>query len=127
MGKLKTFFSKYKGYISTVLLGLLTIIEQYGGYINTLFGGGFVIGGIEIIPVVTFAITIIVGILSNGFSKEQMEKIKALIADENPQKPLSDAQLTKALEAEGLAVARRTVAKYRESLGIPASSLRKKF
>ena len=80
MGKLKTFFSKYKGYISTVLLGLLTIIEQYGGYINTLFGGGFVIGGIEIIPVVTFAITIIVGILSNGFSKEQMEKIKALFS-----------------------------------------------
>ncbi len=55
-----------------------------------------------------------------------MEKIRELIAGEDPRKPLSDAQLTAAIEAEGLAVARRTVAKYRETLGIPASSQRKK-
>ena len=60
-------------------------------------------------------------------SRAVMEKIKELISQEDPAKPLSDAKLTGLLEAEGLAVARRTVAKYREALNIPASSLRKKY
>lgn len=52
-------------------------------------------------------------------------KIKKLIADENPRKPLSDNSLAKLLNEDGIDVARRTVAKYRESLHIPASSDRK--
>ena len=55
-----------------------------------------------------------------------MEKIRDLIDQENPAKPLSDEQLAQQLKAEGLAVARRTVAKYREQLNIPSSSLRRK-
>ena len=55
-----------------------------------------------------------------------MEKIRELIDQENPAKPLSDEQLAQQLKAEGLAVARRTVAKYREQLNIPSSSLRRK-
>jgi len=53
-------------------------------------------------------------------------RIKRLIGEENPQKPLSDSKLAKLLEAEGSKVARRTVAKYREALNIPPSSERKK-
>ena len=53
--------------------------------------------------------------------------IKRLIAAEPPQKPLSDNKLTQLLEAEGYKVARRTVAKYREGLGIPGSSERKQL
>lgn len=60
-------------------------------------------------------------------SRAVIEKIKELIDAEDPRKPLSDAQLARSLEADGLAVARRTVAKYRESLNIPASSQRKKY
>lgn len=52
-------------------------------------------------------------------------KIKKLISDENPRKPLSDNSLAKMLNEDGIDVARRTVAKYRESLHIPASSDRK--
>ncbi|MFU8785295.1 RNA polymerase factor sigma-54 [Aliidiomarina sp.] len=51
--------------------------------------------------------------------------IKKLVAEENPGKPLSDSKLTTLLAGQGIQVARRTVAKYRESLGIPASSQRK--
>lgn len=51
--------------------------------------------------------------------------IKDLIKDENPTKPLSDNQLADMLKAKGIMVARRTVAKYRESLNIPSSSQRK--
>lgn len=51
--------------------------------------------------------------------------IKDLIKDEDPTKPLSDNQLADMLKAKGIMVARRTVAKYRESLNIPSSSQRK--
>lgn len=47
--------------------------------------------------------------------------IKRLIEAENPRKPLSDARLAESLKASGVPVARRTVAKYREALNIPAS------
>lgn len=51
--------------------------------------------------------------------------IGQLIAAENPQKPLSDAKIADLLAAQGIECARRTVAKYREALNIPATSLRK--
>lgn len=51
--------------------------------------------------------------------------IAQLIAAENPQKPLSDAKIADLLAAQGIECARRTVAKYREALHIPATSLRK--
>lgn len=51
--------------------------------------------------------------------------IKELISKENPQKPLSDNQISDELKEKGIIVARRTVAKYRESLNIPSSSQRK--
>lgn len=47
--------------------------------------------------------------------------IKRLIDAENPRKPLSDAKLADTLKASGVPVARRTVAKYREAMNIPAS------
>ncbi len=55
------------------------------------------------------------------------EALQQLIAAENPAKPLSDEFLTKALDNQGIQVARRTVAKYREQLGILPSHLRKTF
>jgi len=51
--------------------------------------------------------------------------IKKLVANENPRKPLSDNVIATLLKDEGIEVARRTVAKYRESLHIPSSSVRK--
>lgn len=53
--------------------------------------------------------------------------LKQLVADENPGKPLSDSRISQLLEKEGINVARRTVAKYRESLGIPPSNERKRL
>jgi RNA polymerase sigma-54 factor len=47
--------------------------------------------------------------------------IRRLIDDENPRKPLSDARLAESLKAAGVPVARRTVAKYREAMGIASS------
>ncbi len=53
--------------------------------------------------------------------------IKKIIAAENPQKPLSDSKLANLLSDQGVKVARRTVAKYREAMQIPPSNERKKL
>ena len=52
-------------------------------------------------------------------------RIKQLIGGENPKKPLSDQQICDQFSAEGIVVARRTIAKYREAMGLPTASLRK--
>ena len=52
-------------------------------------------------------------------------KIRKLIGAENPQKPLSDSKIAKLLADEGIKVARRTVAKYREAMNIASSSERR--
>ncbi len=53
--------------------------------------------------------------------------IRKLIAAENTQKPHSDSRLAELLAAEGIQVARRTVAKYREAMSIPSSTDRKRI
>lgn len=53
--------------------------------------------------------------------------IRRLVAAENPQKPLSDNRIASLLSKEGIQVARRTVAKYREGMAIPPSSERKRL
>jgi RNA polymerase sigma-54 factor len=52
--------------------------------------------------------------------------IRKFTGEENPRKPLSDQKLVELLAAQNVVVARRTVAKYRESLSIPSSSERKR-
>ena len=53
------------------------------------------------------------------------DRIAALVAAENPAKPLSDDAIVRLLAADGLKIARRTIAKYRDALNIPPSHLRK--
>ena len=53
--------------------------------------------------------------------------IKKMVQEEDPRKPLSDNTIAERLQASGIDVARRTVAKYRESLNIPSSSDRKRL
>ena len=62
--------------------------------------------------------------VSNEGVREALQK---LIENEPPSKPLSDSRLEKLLNENGIKIARRTVAKYREQLGILPSHLRKKY
>lgn len=62
--------------------------------------------------------------VSNAGVREAMQ---ALLAKENPAKPLSDDAIAKALKEQGIPVARRTVAKYRDQLGVLPSHLRRSF
>jgi RNA polymerase sigma-54 factor len=73
---------------------------------------------------------------SGGLSTESGEDVSAnavraaiedLIENENKAKPLSDEAMVKALKERGIEIARRTVAKYRDQLGIPTARMRKQF
>lgn len=52
-------------------------------------------------------------------------RIKKIVQEENPEKPYSDQKISDILKREGIQVARRTIAKYRESLNIPSAHDRK--
>ena len=61
------------------------------------------------------------------FSAEAIRhRIKTLINEEDPTKPVSDDALSETLNSEGIRLARRTIAKYREEMRIPSSSKRKR-
>ncbi|MBL7177570.1 MAG: hypothetical protein ISS66_17250 [Desulfobacteraceae bacterium] len=61
-----------------------------------------------------------------AISPHVQEKIKQLLTNEDPRKPYSDGRISELLKEENIEVARRTVAKYREIMGIPASNKRRK-
>ena len=58
---------------------------------------------------------------------ERIIEIKQIIAGEDGREPFSDQQIVKLLADKGIVIARRTVAKYREQLGILSSSKRKQL
>ena len=59
-------------------------------------------------------------------SRGVKDKIKSLISNEDPLKPLTDQAIVKLLIIDGIKIARRTVAKYREQLGILSARMRKR-
>lgn len=60
-------------------------------------------------------------------SREVKQTLKKFIEEEDKKKPLSDDKLEKLLKTKGYQIARRTVAKYREQMGIPVARLRKEL
>jgi len=63
----------------------------------------------------------------NLASEAVKNHIRQLVAQEHPQKPYSDQKLAELLQAKGIDIARRTIAKYRELLGILPSGKRKRY
>ena len=64
----------------------------------------------------------------NSSSAYVKQLLKQIIEEEDKTKPLSDQKIVKLLEEkEGVSISRRAIAKYREELGIPSSSMRKRF
>ncbi len=60
-------------------------------------------------------------------SKSVKEEIKKIVSAEDPKKPYSDSDIVDLLKKSGIEIARRTVAKYREMMGVLPSSKRKKY
>jgi RNA polymerase sigma-54 factor len=59
-------------------------------------------------------------------SESVKERIRQLVREEDPSKPYSDQELVSILKSENIDIARRTVAKYREMLGILPSNKRRR-
>jgi RNA polymerase sigma-54 factor len=55
-----------------------------------------------------------------------LSMVQAIVASEDPARPLSDAEISAGLATRGLAIKRRTVAKYRDALGIAKSTIRRR-
>lgn len=64
---------------------------------------------------------------SDASSHQLQHVLNGIIENEDPQHPLSDQAIVEELAKQGLRIARRTVTKYRERMGIPAGRLRKKI
>ena len=60
-------------------------------------------------------------------NQEVKQRVKEIISKEDPSNPLNDDQIAEILKQDGIHIARRTIAKYREQLGIPIARLRKKI
>lgn len=68
------------------------------------------------------------GARGQGVAQESVKRLIAdLIARENTEEPLSDQILTEMLTRQGIQISRRTVAKYREEMGVPSSGKRKRY
>ena len=70
------------------------------------------------------ALSVICGLVLHQLIKN---KIAQMIEDESTRSPLSDSKIAEILSSEGITIARRTVAKYREELGIAPKNLRKRY
>jgi RNA polymerase sigma-54 factor len=83
-----------------------------------------------------YGVKLLKDLFSESMKNEQGEDVstiriknvlKTIIDEENKRKPLTDEQLAKELKKRGFPIARRTIAKYREQLGIPVARLRKEI
>ena len=69
-----------------------------------------------------------VAVEGGGVARDELrEAVRGVIAAEDPCSPLSDDDVARALRRRGTAIARRTIAKYRDELGIPCSYRRRRF
>lgn len=128
--KQRDFFERGPAYLKPMILqDIADIIEMHISTVNRVTNGKYVQTEMGVFELKTF-FTAAVPQGEGGedvSSTQAKEAIKALIAEENPKKPLSDQKIADALQAQGLSCARRTVAKYREAMQILPARLRKKF
>ena len=121
------FFSKGPEHLKPMILqDIADVVERDPSTVNRVTNGKYVQtphGVFEIKRFFSAGVTQEDG--SEVSNVQVKDAIRTLIASENPAKPLSDQALVEALEERGLKVARRTVNKYREALGILPARVRR--
>lgn len=123
------FFAKGEQFLRP--LTLRQIAEEIGVHESTVsrtINGKYMQSSWGIFELKYFFTSGVEGEDGHGVSSNSVKAIiRQLIAEENPKKPYSDQDMAAYLEARGIAVSRRTVAKYRESMHILSSSKRRRF
>ncbi len=111
-----------------VLREIAAALELHESTVSRAVAGKYVGTPHGTFPFRYFFSTALAGDNGENVSAESIRlRIRRLIEQEDPRKVLSDDQIVGLLRSEGVAVARRTVAKYREALGIPSSVERRRL
>lgn len=110
-----------------ILKDIATAIEMHESTISRVTSGKYLHTPRGVFELRYFFSSQVEGDSGQGTSSTAIRaKIRKLIRDEDPARPLSDNRLAELLSEQGIPVARRTVAKYREALGIESSAERKR-
>ncbi|NLY20408.1 MAG: RNA polymerase factor sigma-54 [Tissierellia bacterium] len=102
-------------------------IEMHESTVSRAINGKYVqtpFGTYELRFFFTSALESVGGDVSSNHIKDE---IKAIIEEENPKKPLSDQAIVGILNEDGIKISRRTIAKYRDEMNIPSSTMRKRY
>jgi RNA polymerase sigma-54 factor len=110
-----------------ILRDIATAVELHESTISRVTANKYIATPRGTLELKFFFTTAIAGTAGEAHSAETVRhRIRALIAAEDPEAVLSDDQIVAVLKREGVDIARRTVAKYREGLGIPSSVQRRR-
>ncbi len=125
----KEFFEKGSSYMKPLTLkDLSEELELHESTISRVTSNKYMMTPIGLFEMKYFFGTAIRKIGSEDVSSMAVkELIKEIIENENPASPLSDQEISDILKAKGYNIARRTVTKYRESMNILSSSMRKSY
>lgn len=125
----KDFFEKGVSYMKPLTLRDLAVeLELHESTISRVTSNKYMLTPVGLFEMKYFFGTGIKKVGSEDVSSITVkELIKEIIEGENPSSPLSDQEISDILKAKGYNIARRTVTKYRESMNILSSSLRKSY
>lgn len=124
------FFHKGTQYLAPMTMKEVAVeLEIHESTVSRAVKEKYVQTPIGTFPLKSFFTSTIQTTANENTSSSQVKNIIAsLIENENKQSPLSDQEIVERLKtSEGMVISRRTVAKYRDQLGIPSSSKRKRF
>ncbi|MGV8145576.1 MAG: RNA polymerase factor sigma-54 [Alkaliphilus sp.] len=125
----KDFFEYGKKHLRPMTLKEIALaIEMHESTVSRATSGKYIETPRGIFELKYFFSSGIAGVDGEKISSESIKKqIKEIIAGENEKKPYSDNKIVVMLETKGIIISRRTVAKYRDSLGIVCTSQRRRY
>lgn len=128
IGEQREFFEKGAEYLRPLIMeDIARIVEMHVATISRVSNGKYVQTPHGVREIKYFFNTGISRSDGGEISKRHVKKkIEAIIASEDPEKPFSDQEIYKRLQAEGIKLARRTVTKYREELKILPARFRRR-
>lgn len=123
------FFEKGDGYLKTMTLkNIADAIQVHESTVSRAISGKYAQTPKGIFDIKYFFKSGVETSFGEDISSESIKKmIKCIIDEEDTSKPISDQIIANILEKKGYKISRRTVAKYRDEIGIPASSRRRRY
>ncbi|MCD6435832.1 MAG: RNA polymerase factor sigma-54 [Clostridiales bacterium] len=123
------FFSKGRMYLKTMTLkDIAETIDVHESTVSRAVSGKYLQSPSGLYELKYFFQSGVNTLYGEGVSSETIKmSIKEMIDKENPTKPISDQQISNELNLLGIKISRRTIAKYRDDMGISGSSKRKRF